>query len=205
MKKRVLILEMIGIFVIPPILVMFGMIPKYAIMPLLWIGALYGYLIIRPHLSLKELFSFHTDEFRSILKRFLMLGTLLGSFVALFYPDFLFSLIIEKPTVWLTIILLYPLLSALLQEILFRGFFVHRYNFLLQNERSLIVLNATLFGYVHMLFGNLLAVGLSFLGGLLFMRTYLKTRSILMSSIEHALYGNLIFTLGIGIFFYHGA
>jgi membrane protease YdiL (CAAX protease family) len=46
---------------------------------------------------------------------------------------------------------------------------------------------------------------MTLVGGLLFAHTYWKTRSLLVSAIEHALYGCLLYTIGLGRFFYHGA
>ena len=68
----------------------------------------------------------------------------------------------------------------------------------------MIVINALLFGWAHMLYGNWLAIVLSGIGGALFMDTYLRTRSVRLVCIEHALYGNLIFTIGLGEYFYSG-
>ncbi|MEU4707697.1 hypothetical protein AB0G00_14815 [Nocardia salmonicida] len=41
--------------------------------------------------------------------------------------------------------------------------------------------------------------------GVLFATRYQRTRSLLTTSVEHALYGILMFTIGLGDFFYHGA
>jgi len=64
------------------------------------------------------------------------------------------------------------------------------------------VTNAVLFAFAHILFRNWVAVIGSFVAGLLWATTYLKSRSLLVVSIEHALYGNFVFTLGIGYYFY---
>ena len=64
--------------------------------------------------------------------------------------------------------------------------------------------SALVFSYGHIVFENSLAVGLSFIGGLLFARTYVSTRSTFAAAFEHALYGCFIFTIGLGQYFYHG-
>ncbi|MDJ0818534.1 MAG: hypothetical protein QNJ58_20170 [Desulfobacterales bacterium] len=43
------------------------------------------------------------------------------------------------------------------------------------------------------------------LGGVLFAKTYEETGSLIISGIEHALYGGFIFTIGLGKHFYYGA
>ena len=48
------------------------------------------------------------------------------------------------------------------------------------------------------------AVTISFIGGLIFAYRYTRTRSFLAVWLEHALYGDLIFTVGLGRFFFTG-
>jgi membrane protease YdiL (CAAX protease family) len=45
---------------------------------------------------------------------------------------------------------------------------------------------------------------LSFFGGLIFAWRYLRTNSFWAVALEHALYGNLIFTIGLGVYFFTG-
>jgi uncharacterized protein len=47
-------------------------------------------------------------------------------------------------------------------------------------------------------------IAVSSLGGLLFSLTYQRSGSLLLTSIDHALFGNFIFTIGLGQFFHHG-
>jgi hypothetical protein len=42
-------------------------------------------------------------------------------------------------------------------------------------------------------------------GGLLFSWSYQQSGSLALTCIEHALFGNFLFTAGLGEFFYHGA
>ncbi|MEK8021825.1 MAG: hypothetical protein VSS75_033535 [Candidatus Parabeggiatoa sp.] len=51
------------------------------------------------------------------------------------------------------------------------------------------------------MFANWIAIILSFISGLFFAQTYYKTRSALLVTIEHILYGNFLFTIGLGWFF----
>ena len=186
-------------------LVIMGILPKAAVMPLLWLGTVYALFLLRKQ-KVKSLFwHFDRDALKHIFARFVFLGLLLGIAVWAYFPEMLFSFPRMRPELWLAVMLLYPLLSALAQEIIFRTFFAYRFEHIIADRRALILINALLFSYIHGVFGNPVAVVLSFLGSLLFMSTYLKTRSVTMTTIEHALYGNLIFTLGIGTFFYHGS
>ena len=99
----------------------------------------------------------------------------------------------------------YPLVSVYPQEVVFRAFIHERYAPVLGTGRAAAAASALAFGFVHVIFGNLLAVGLSLIGGWLFARRYQRSRSLLATSVEHALYGQLVFTIGLGAYFYHGA
>lgn len=202
---RIILLETFLLFVLPPMVIVLGYVPKVAVMPLLWVATLYAYVLLRRSKSFELLFHFDRQELVVILKRFAVFAPALGIFTWLFYPELLFSFVEQRPKLWLFVMILYPILSALLQEILFRAFFEYRFMNIIKNEKVFLLVNALIFSYVHAVFGNLIAVTFTFIGALLFMKTYQQSRSVLMSTIEHGLYGNLIFTLGIGYFFYHGA
>jgi membrane protease YdiL (CAAX protease family) len=69
---------------------------------------------------------------------------------------------------------------------------------LFQNEALFLFFNATLFSLAHLFFRNALVMFITFLGGLLFALTYKKTKSTLLVTIEHAIYGCWLFTVGMG-------
>lgn len=116
----------------------------------------------------------------------------------------LFVLPNERPTLWVLIMILYPLLSVWPQEVLYRSFLHHRYAPILNRRSARIAVSAFAFGYMHIVFLNVVAPALCLLGGLLFAITYERTRSLLAASIEHALYGCWVFTVGLGAYFYGG-
>lgn len=119
-----------------------------------------------------------------------------------FWPERLFDLPRREPVRWAVIMLAYPLLSVLPQELLFRVYFFHRYARLFSTERLRIVGSAVVFGWVHIAYGHWFSVALSTLGGLLFGITYARTGSLRLVWLEHALYGCWIFSVGLGQFFY---
>lgn len=139
-----------------------------------------------------------------ILLRFVLAAALLSVFTFYFFPELFLRFPSQRPHLWLIVMLLYPILSAYPQEVISRAFFFQRYTHFFPNISVLIIVNAALFAWMHILFGNWIAIGLSFVGGLLFAHTYHKTRSTLLVTIEHALYGNFLFTIGLGWFFFHG-
>lgn len=68
-----------------------------------------------------------------------------------------------------------------------------------------IIVSATVFALAHIVYANLIAVCLAFLGGLLFSYTYAQSRSTFVCVIEHSLWGIWMFTLGIGGYLDSGA
>ena len=127
-------------------------------------------------------------------------------------PELFLRLPRERTGLWIAIMLLYPIFSVYPQEIIFRAFFVRRYGVALRSlggTAALVGVGAAAFGWGHVMFGadarmTSIAVGLSAVGGVLFMTTYLRTESTLAATVEHALYGDLLFTVGLGWYFYSG-
>ncbi len=113
-------------------------------------------------------------------------------------PDKLFSVVIKKPILWVVILFVYTFLSVWPQEIIYRTFFYDRYESLVKNKWLFIFINAVLFSLAHIFLRSFLVQLLTFLGGLLFAFTYQRTKSTTLVSIEHAIYGNWLFTVGMG-------
>jgi membrane protease YdiL (CAAX protease family) len=202
-----LTLEFLAFFVVPPLLIVLHIVPNLPI-PYLLLAAVAGFLILRrnPALRSAKLFTWRGiwPKLAPVLLRDAILLILLGLAVRVFAPQFLFSLVRQQPLFWAAIMLLYPLLSVCPQEFLYRTFFFQRYQPLFGTGRGMIAASSLAFTFVHIIFGNWLAIGLCSLGGLLFSLTYQRSGSLLLASIDHALFGNFIFTIGLGQFFHHG-
>jgi membrane protease YdiL (CAAX protease family) len=91
------------------------------------------------------------------------------------------------------------------QELIFRTYLFHRYRALFGSDRALVAASAVAFGLAHLFFANWWAPLLSTAGGWLFARTYLRTRSTLQATVEHGLWGDVVFTVGLGWYFYGGS
>ncbi|SMO37480.1 CPBP family intramembrane glutamic endopeptidase [Fodinibius sediminis] len=122
--------------------------------------------------------------------------------IRLFKPNYLFVFPVEQPVEWMVVMMLYPLFSALPQELIYRTYFFYRYRPLMSGKYAAVITSALLFSFLHIVYDNWWAVGLSFVAGILFGITYLRTQSLFWVSVEHVLYGWLVFTLGFGPFFY---
>ena len=115
-----------------------------------------------------------------------------------------FKLPRERPGVWLLIMLLYPWLSAYPQEVIFRGFFFRRYGVLFGHGFGMVLASALAFAFLHIIYGNFIALAMSFAGGCLFACNYRRFKSCLAVALEHTIYGCWIFSVGLGVFFYGG-
>jgi hypothetical protein len=110
----------------------------------------------------------------------------------------LFYVMLHKPQLFAGILIVYTIVSVWPQEIIYRTFFFKRYETLFRSKYLFIFFNAILFSLAHIFFKNTLVLVLTFLGGLIFGLTYFKFRSTTLVSIEHAIYGNWLFTVGMG-------
>ena len=110
----------------------------------------------------------------------------------------LFVVLLSKPQMWIMILFIYSFFSVYPQELIYRTFFFQRYKNLFSNEKLFIFVNAVVFCLAHLFFKNTLVIILTFLGGILFAITFNKTKSTLLVSIEHAIYGCWLFTVGMG-------
>jgi len=120
-------------------------------------------------------------------------------------PDLLMTFPQAYPWVWLVLMLTYPILSVVPQEIIFRAFLFHRYDAIFPDRRSKIVVSAVAFGLAHIIFANWVAPIMTTIIGVQFARTYLKTGSTLQVALEHGLWGCFAFTVGLGWYVYSGA
>lgn len=166
---------------------------------------LIGFIYISIILLRVEKISFKVKssiDWKAFWKRILLLflGVILTTTLYVFIIDSnkLFCVVLNKPLLWIAILGVYTLLSVWPQEIIYRTFFFARYESLFQNKKLFIFINAILFSLAHLFFRNTLVIVLTFIGGLLFAYTYHKTKSTFLASMEHALYGNWLFTVGMG-------
>ncbi|HKM67649.1 MAG TPA: CPBP family intramembrane glutamic endopeptidase [Candidatus Acidoferrum sp.] len=207
-RPVLLALEFSGVFVGIPLLIYYRRLPNYPI-PYLLIMALLSFLVLRsdPTFDVAQLASWGNSRpyLSTVLIRDVVCLIFLGFAVRLFAPQLLFSLFKRSPAHWLLIFCLYPLLSVYPQELFYRAFFFHRYQPLFGSGWGMLLGSAFSFGFVHIIFRNWLAVGLCVIGGLLFSFTYQSSGSLLLACLDHALFGNFLFTIGLGQFFYHAS
>ena len=119
-------------------------------------------------------------------------------------PQDALILVREHPLLLAMIVLLYPPISALPQEIVFRSLFFRRYGPILPPVRWAIVLNAALFSLAHLMYWNWIVSAMTFFGGIAFAWAYELRRNFPMAVVLHCVAGWIVFASGLGIFFYSG-
>lgn len=142
----------------------------------------------------------YSVHLRAVLKLFIPCALLLAVCAYLVTPDIFFILPREELPFWLLTLAIYPIVSVIPQELIFRTFFFHRYKGIIPSKTFRWLLSTLCFAFAHIVYGNWIAVGLSLCGGLLFGYRYMQTRSTMLVVIEHSLWGCYLFTLGLGVF-----
>lgn len=203
MRRFLIISELIVLFIGVPLLFYFDWIRGAKSIPLL-LAFVYclATLLLDKNFDRKKLGANRFRGFRRIMIRFFFTAVLLSVYLLLFEPQNLFMIPKEKPWLWVAIMVFYPFWSALPQELIFRVFFFHRYYQIIPNLKVLLILNAFLFAFMHIIFNNWIALVGGFIVGIFWAITYIRNQSLLTVSAEHAMYGNFIYTIGLGHYFY---
>lgn len=198
--------EFAAIFLVGPLVLAF-LLPPDALFPALFAITLVSVVLltVTPGFRWRELAS----GFRAVEAR---LVALVSGATALTCAGLVFWLVPEQwlalprrlPDLWLRVMLLYPILSALPQEVLFRLLFFRRYGWLFPEPRIALPVNAAVFALGHLMYWNWPALVLTFAGGWIFAWAYLRG-GFWSAVVLHAAAGAIVFTTGLGTFFYHGA
>jgi hypothetical protein len=199
--------ELVGLFVLLPLLVRWRVIaaPRMAVLALVTLGCI-GLLWRDPTFDRSRLFALGRlrGSLGSIALRGVLAAAVITGLVLLLRPSAFLAMPARAPWLWLAGLALYPFLSAWPQEVVFRLFFFHRYAPLLGTGGSMLATNAIAFGLLHVIYPNALAPLLSVPAGLLLALTWRRTGSLGPVWLEHSVYGLLLFTLGLGQYFFDG-
>jgi len=203
-------LEFVALFLLVPTLYWRGYMPIGVIPGLFLFAALCTALLLLDRTFDRALFWNGRNllaKLRWPLIRFAVFGGMLTAAVLLVLPDRFLAFPRGNPGVYAMVMCLYPIFSVFPQELIFRVFLFHRYRTILPRAWMRIAASAVTFAYIHLAFpaDPVVSLVLSLLGGVLFAWTYEKTRSAAAVVIEHALYGDLVWTIGLGTYFYRGA
>lgn len=120
-------------------------------------------------------------------------------------PEALFEPGRSRPRLLVAIVVLYPPLSALPQEVLFRALFFRLYGPVLpRGVAAQVVLNAALFALAHLAYRSWVVAGLAFAGGLAFAHAHRVRGRFAEAVALHAAAGVALFALGLGAWFLLG-
>ena len=208
-SKRWLYSELLILTVGVPAM-LYWVLPPRMILPLIWGVSLYCLYIYQALEHIRVRIRWGVDELTlhnmlPLIKRFLVSASILTMMTVLFEPHLLFAFMRHNFVFWMLVMVAYPLLSVVPQEIIFRVFFFSRYRSIFTHERTMLLASGITFGLAHIVFHNWVAPVLCSIGGLMFAQTYHRHRSLLLVALEHALYGDFLFTVGLGHYFYHGS
>jgi len=207
-SRAALVAEYALVFLVLPPAYALGGVPL-PVIPALWLlaGACLAWLLRARDFDSRRLWDTRglADRAGWVLLPLLVAAPLLLLFTVLYAPERLFAFVRRRPAVWALVMVLYPLLSAYPQGIVYRSFVFHRYRRLFPGRWARIAASAVAFSAVHVVFQNWVAPSLSLVGGVLFAWTYERTGSALVATLQHALFGCFLFTVGLGWYFYAGS
>jgi membrane protease YdiL (CAAX protease family) len=195
--------ELIIVYIGLPLLYYFNLIPFHKSIPLLLVFFVCLFFLLRDKSFDRNQFGFNGfRNWRPIVLRFLVFAVVTSILIWIFARPKFFVMPARNPMLWGMIMIFYPLWSAFPQELIYRTWFFKRYRDLFKRQWFFFLTNALLFSFSHIIFRNWLALALTFAGGFIFAITYNRSRSLMTVFVEHSIYGDFIFTVGIGQFFY---
>jgi membrane protease YdiL (CAAX protease family) len=206
LKHAWLVLELGALYVTLPVLMWLGVVPYQWRMPVL-VGAFLAAAGVCYVLGVRRgQLGMGND---AVTARGLIIGLVVFGIVFVGWVVLLslmgrapLPMIRTDPGLLLMIVCFYWI-SALAQEFLFRSFFFWRYRRLLPGG-AMILANAAVFAFVHIVYGQWLSVVLSFPVGLLLAWMYARHPSLIAVTVTHYLFGLLAFAGGLGGYFYRG-
>lgn len=202
LNQKFKIFEFIFLFILIPILFFMKIIPIYLLHVVLLLISLYSLIILKKFYKAEFFDKFKLDDLKYILWRFSLVASFVILFTYVFFEEYFLIFMGEKIKYFLLVMIFYPLLSVIPQEFIFRKFFFKRYSSTF-SVNYLLSINVFCFSWAHIFFNNYLVLLVTLLGGYLFAQTYTKTNSFSLVCLEHILYGNLLFTIGLGDYLYH--
>ncbi len=203
-------IEFLSLYLIMPILLAVFSPSKRIAIPVLLIATGPTILLIKSKSNAHKTPVFFQNEkpesvgkyLAIIFTRFAITSAILWFLLAQINPDIVFNLPKRSWTRWMFIMLAYPLFSVVPQVLIYRVLFVKRYSELFANKTVMLLVGTTIFSLAHLMFKSIVILSFTFAGGFIFLRSYQKNQSIWINILEHSLYGNMLFTLGWGRYFF---
>ncbi|PKP84339.1 MAG: CPBP family intramembrane metalloprotease [Alphaproteobacteria bacterium HGW-Alphaproteobacteria-2] len=204
--RRLLQAEFLAFYLAIPLLMAVAMPPAYLFPALFAFTILGAFLLqITPGFRWRDLVTgFSRIDWGFVGGFALVTVAAATGFILLLRPEAFLVLARDKPDLLAMIWVFYPWFSALPQELIFRPLFFRRYGGLMPSRRLAILFNGALFSFAHLMYWNLPALVLTFAGGVAFAWAYEKQRNFPAAVLMHALAGGILFSLGLGVWFFTG-
>ena len=194
------LLELIIIFLVLPLLLAIPFLPL-ARVALGFIGLIYVIWVSKKlkFFSFKKVsVGIKMQHVYFLAAKFIIISIITYFIVSEFYPQELFKSLLDNPLKFLIICLIYIIGSVVPQEFIYRDFFFKRYYNFFPNDILFVLVNGILFSLAHLFFYNKLVLLMTLVGGWIFSFTYLQTRSLRFTILEHTLYGCWLYAVGLG-------
>lgn len=194
-SKIFLLFETLSLIVLPLVLIWFmPEILHYRIQILVGSFVYFVYLFVVVKLSLKQIGFSLTNfkkSFESLMPVTIIVFAILIASIPFKYDarflfiEFLAKEALQETSLWN--ILTSLLISASVQEIIFRGFYITRLELISKNKYFLVIMSSLVFSLIHAPFkNNLFTVG-TFVLGVIYSLNFIKYRSIYPIIISHIL------------------
>lgn len=188
-------IETLLIFLLPVLLIYYGVIPdRFRMICLVLVSLSVLFVIFREKWSLKDI-GIRFDDFKKGIYLYLPL-TVIGVVAISFYAEEMGmgTFLDIKPSVHLLLTFI-PI--SFFQEFLYRGFMMKMLRSVFSDRMTVVLINASLFTILHIIFPlpNVM-LPLAFIGGLYFAITYYLVPNLVLVSISHAVLNLVAVSLG---------
>ncbi len=203
--KKKLVIEFLIIYCLIPLIVIsinffFSEQKIFVFLPLFLVFFLSLYLLKKtPSFSFESLKKKTEWNFFFLISLIFIVSAF--SYTIILDSNLLFNLPKNYFFLWVAVMLLYPIFSVIPQEIIFRVLFFERYSCLFKDQFLYLVLNSIIFAYIHLVFQNFHAFFITLITSPIFAYAYLN-KSFKTCLLVHTIGGQLVFTYGLGKFFY---
>ncbi len=193
-RQIIYLYAIVCVYLTLPILICIGIIPWNMKFVALIVGVVAMYIVMR------ILGNTHSDIGITRQRTIYSLKTVLPITIVLLIAAGLF-LLLEKPrfspTEGIGFYVFYILISCPAQELLFRGILSRMLQELRLHRVLELGVAAALFGYVHIIYGDMLAVVVMGIVGLFWHRAYQHSSNLIGVTISHVVLGVMTIALGI--------
>ena len=199
-KDRSRTIEFVSLFILLPLALAVPVSPWIRVV-LGFIGLVYVVWVSRKlkFFSIKKLsVGIKVQHVYFLAAKFIIISIITYFIVSEFYPQELFTSLLNNPLKFMIICLVYTIGSVIPQEFIYRDFFFKRYYSFFPNDKIFVLSNGVLFSLAHLFFYNELVLLMTLIGGWIFSYTYVKTKSLRFTILEHALYGCWVYAVGLG-------